>query len=358
MLKLIIRILFLSVFFSNVQGQNRLVKFDDQRITYSGRTGFKTDAAELSWPGASVKVNFQGTGIAAVLKDQDTSNYYNVILDGMVVRKIHTDTSRKSYVLAKNLSAGKHTLELFKRTEWDKGKTWFYGFMPIKTASLLPASKRQKRKIEFYGNSITCGYATEDFKNDSPAGYYEDNYVSYAAITARHFDAQYYCIAKSGIGVLVSWFPLIMPEMYDRLDATDSTSKWDFTKYTPDLVVINLFQNDAWLTQRPDFPEFKHRFGTTAPSAETIILAYKNMVQNIRSKYPKAQIICALGSMDATQKGSPWPGYIEQAVQQLNDDKIYTHFFPYKNTPGHPKVAEQQAMADDLIAFIDQKIKW
>lgn len=81
-------------------------------------------------------------------------------------------------------------------------------------------------------------------------------------------------------------------------------------------------------------------------------------MQNIRSKYPKAQIICALGNMDATQKGSPWPGYIVKAVQQLNDSKIYTHFFPYKNTPGHPKVPEQKQMADNLIAYIDKNIKW
>lgn len=358
MFKSVAFLLFLSVFFVCAKAQNKLIKFNDQRITYSGRTNFKANAAELSWPGASVKINFTGTGIGAVLKDQDTSNYYNVILDGKVISKIHPDTTRKNYVLAADLSAGKHTLELFKRTEWDKGKTWFYGFMPIKEASLLPASKLQKRKIEFYGNSITCGYATEDLKSDSPIGYFENNYVSYAAITARHFNAQYSCIAKSGIGVLVSWFPLIMPEMYDRLDATDSTSKWDFAKYTPDLVVINLFQNDAWITQKTDHPEFKHRFGSKAPSADSIVQTYNKFVQNIRSKYPKAQIICTLGSMDATQKGLPWPGYIEKAVQQLNDRKIYTHFFPFKNTPGHPKVAEQQAMADDLIAYIDKNIKW
>jgi hypothetical protein len=56
---------------------------------------------------------------------------------------------------------------------------------------------------------------------------------------------------------MLSWFPLIMPEMYDRADPTDSTSKWDFSKYTPDVVVINLFQNDSWLARRHDFPEFK-----------------------------------------------------------------------------------------------------
>jgi hypothetical protein len=338
--------------------KQKLVAFNDARITYSGRTLYQPDAAVLQWPGASVKINFNGTGMAVVLKDQDTSNYYNVILDNQVIARIHPDTAKKTYQLATGLSKGKHTLELFKRTEWDKGKTMFYGFMPVKEASVLPASALPQRKIEFYGNSITCGYATEDLHNDSSIGFFENNYVSYAAITARHFNAQYSCIAKSGIGVLVSWFPLIMPEMYDRLDPTDSTSKWDFSKYTPDLVVINLFQNDAWITQKPDNAEFKHRFGTKAPSAAEIVLAYKTLVQNIRSKNPNAKIICALGSMDATQTGSPWPGYIEEAVKQLHDQKIYTHFFPYKNTPGHPKVLEQKQMADDLIAYIDQNIKW
>lgn len=358
MIRFFFTILFLSAFFLNAEAQKKLIKFNDPRITYEGRTIYQAEAAVLSWPGASVKINFTGSGISAVLKDQDTSNYYQIILDEKPVGILHPDTSKKVYQLVSNLSNRKHSVELFKRTEWDKGKTQFYGFMPIKGASALPASKLPKRKIEFYGNSITCGYATEDHKDDSPIGYFENNYLSYAAITARHFDAQYSCIAKSGIGILISWFPLIMPEMYDRLDATDSTSKWDFAKYTPDVVVINLFQNDSWLTQRPDFPEFKHQFGTKAPSAEQIVLAYKNFVQNIRSKYPKAKIICTLGSMDATKTGSPWPGYVEKAVKELNDDKIYTHFFPYKNTAGHPKVAEQKEMADSLIAFIDQHIKW
>jgi hypothetical protein len=62
--------------------------------------------------------------------------------------------------------------------------------------------------------------------------------------------------------------------------------------------------------------------------------------------------------MDATREGSPWPGYIKSAAEQLKDEQIYTHFFPYKNTPGHPDVAEQQAMADSLIRFIDSKVGW
>jgi hypothetical protein len=149
-----------------------------------------------------------------------------------------------------------------------------------------------------------------------------------------------------------------MPDIYDRTDPTDPTSKWDFSKYTPDIVVINLFQNDSWIVNMPNHEMFKHYFGTKAPDEATIINAYKNFVSTIRSKYPNASIICALGSMDATREGSVWPGYIQKAVDQLSDRKIYTHFFPFKNTGGHPNVAEQKVMADDLIGFIEKNIGW
>jgi hypothetical protein len=149
-----------------------------------------------------------------------------------------------------------------------------------------------------------------------------------------------------------------MPEMYDRLDGGDPGSKWDFSKYRPDLVVINLFQNDCWLVKIPTHDQFKARFGATAPTDGQLIAAYRAFVSSVRNKYPAAKIICALGSMDATRSGAPWPGYIEKAVSELNDPNVLTHFFPYKGTPGHPSAREQQAMADDLIAFIEKNIKW
>ncbi len=339
--------------------QTKLLSPNSPELYYQGRISRTADAAALTWSGSSVTVHFKGTAIAAILQDTDTANYYNVIVDGKEPFKIHTETSKKTYALATDLPDGNHTVQLFKRTEWTKGKTWFYGFEVPSSTKLLPPVAAPKRKIEFYGNSITCGYAIEDSSgNDSGKGYFENNYRSYAAVTARHFNAQYSCIARSGIGIMVSWFPQIMPEMYNLTEGGDSTSTWDFSQYTPDVVVVNLFQNDSWIVKLPKNKEFKHRFDTTAPSEKTIIESYRNFVKTIRSKYPKARIICALGSMDATKKGSPWPGYVERAVQQLHDLKIYTLFFDYKGTAGHPNVAEQQIMANSLIGFIKKKIKW
>jgi hypothetical protein len=351
---------YLVVLLSSISGcsQHLFIPFQDKHISYQGRIAFRKDAAELSWPGTSVTINFQGTGISAQVKDGDTSNYYNVIIDNDSIYKIHFDTLKKTYSLASHLPNGKHSIQLFKRTEWDKGKTWFYGFESDENIKLLEPAKLPKRKIEFYGNSITCGYAIEDTVNDSYVGYYENCYDAYAAITARYFNAQYNLIAKSGIGITISWFPLLMTDMYDRLDPTDPGSKWDFSKYVPDVVIINLLQNDCWLVNKPDYEQFKNRFGKTAPGEEYIVQAYKNFVQSARNKYPKSQIICMLGNMDITRKGSPWPGYVQKAIALLNDKKIFGFFVPYKETPGHPKAEEQKRLAQSLIQFINENIKW
>lgn len=351
--------LVLCVCGGGVAGQTKFVSFGDSAISYEGRVAFGDEAAALAWSGSSATVWFRGSSISAVLKDRDTANFYNVIVDDKVVAKINTDSSKRTYVLASGLGKGTHKVQLFKRTEWDKGTTLFYGFEVKANATVLPRHPKPARKIEFYGNSITCGYAVEDTRGkDSGDGYFENNYVTYAALTARHFNAQYSCIGKSGIGMTISWFPLIMSEMFDRLDPNDAASKWDFSKYTPDVVVINLFQNDSWLVNMPTHGQFKARFGTQAPGEDFLVTAYADFLADIREKYPNAQIICALGNMDAMREGSLWPGYVDKAVVRLADPKIYSHFFKYKNTPGHPSVSEQQMMADDLIAFIEQTIKW
>lgn len=341
--------------------QELIIAYTNPLIEYSGRidtTG--SDGADLYWSGTSVKINFEGASIRALLEDARGDNYYNVIIDDTFVLMIKPGTVKKYYKLASDLTKGKHSAEIFRRTEWDRGKTTFYGFKIQGDGKILPKTPPKKRKIEFYGNSVTAGYAVEDYSgNDSPAGTLTNNYLSYAAVTARYFDAEYRCICKSGIGIMISYhMTLIMPELYNRLVPDDPASKWDFSAYVPDIVVINLFQNDFSLLNEPERDEFKVRFGTTQPTDDFIVNSYQNFVSDIRNHYPQAHIICALGSMDVTKKGSKWPGFIKEAVGNLNDSLIYTHFFPYKNTPGHPNIEEQKEMANSLIQFINEHIEW
>jgi hypothetical protein len=330
----------------------------DAHIQYQGRVGMRQSGpAEIYWPGSSVALRFKGTGLQAVLRDERGYNHFNIIIDDSLVRTIRIDTVKRSYTLAADLSDKEHTIELSKRADWFRGKTWFYGFEATAGTRLrrLPAKKRM---IEFYGNSITVGAAVEDFHGDSGDSTYTNNYRSYASITARHFNAGYSCIASSGIGLMVSWGSLIMPDIWDLLDPADSTSKWSFAGKQPDVVVVNLLQNDYALFGLPDHPQFKKRFGKQAPGKDSVVRVYAGFVSRIRQHYPGAWIVCALGPMDAVSPGSPWPGYIEEAVASLHDEKILTHFFPYLNKPGHPKIADQQQMADALIDLIRRRVGW
>ena len=108
----------------------------------------------------------------------------------------------------------------------------------------------------------------------------------------------------------------------------------------------------------PDHPSFVQRFGKEPPNENQIICAYTSFISDLRKVYPEANIICALGSMDATMEGSKWPGYVKSAVQNLNDDKMFLISFDFINKPGHPRVVDNKVMAQRLIEFIENNLDW
>lgn len=350
-------ILFISITACN--STETFVPNTSQQIHYMGRIVQSDSISTFYWSGTSAQINFEGTSVKALMQDENGDNYYNVIIDQDSVIILRTTAEKKLYTLAKNLKPGKHSIKLFRRTEYPLGKTDFYGFELNAGAKLLNPDPISEKKIEFYGNSITCGYGVEDYSGkDRPDSIYTNNYFSYAALTARHYNAEYNCISKSGIGIMVSWFPYIMDDIYDNLIPLNTTVKWDFSKFTPDIVVVHLLQNDSWIVNMPEHDSFKKYFGTQKPDEEFIIEAYKAFILKLRNKYPSAQIICSMGGMDATREGSSWPGYVEEAVRRMKDDKIFTYFMPFKNTGGHPNIEEQQVMSEGLIKFIDENIQW
>lgn len=353
-------LLFISAIFAGCNNsKTNFISFKNSNIQYTGRINLNQDsAAIIYWPGSSIKIRFKGTGLKVLLKDSKGENYFNVILDYDSIFILSPDTIKTVYNLVSNIQDKEHIVEIFKRTEWDKGSTQFYGFELSNSSKLLNPTPISNKTIEFFGNSITAGYANSDTTNDNPDGLFTNNYLAYGAITARHYNANYYCTAKGGIGIMISWFPLIMNEMYNRLNPEDSSSIWDFSKISPNIIVINLFQNDSWLVNMPEHPEFKAKFGTNKPDKELIIRKYKEFVQKVRNIYPKAKIICTLGSMDATLEGSEWPKYIKKAVIQIDDPNIFTHFFPYINKDDHPKIKDHQIMSESLIKFIDENELW
>ncbi|MDN4501434.1 SGNH/GDSL hydrolase family protein [Alteromonadaceae bacterium BrNp21-10] len=337
-----------------------LISPANDNIIYTGRIDMSDKSApSLSWPGSSIKANFSGSQLSIILDDELGKNFFNVIIDGNDVYPyvIEANKGQQTYWISDTLVDGPHSVEIYKRTEGEEGATTFKGLLLSENGKLLEKPKRPQRRIEIYGDSITSGMGNEGAYNGADHLLSEkNNYLAYGAITARALNAELHTISQSGIGIMISWFPFIMPQFYDQVSAVgDNDSKWDFSQWTPDVVVINLFQNDSWLVDR-------EKRLKPMPNEEQRIAAYIDFVRTIRGKYPDAQIICALGSMDATREGSAWPGYIQSAVVKMQttlaDDKLSTLFFDFNDYGQHPRVIQHQRNAEKLTTFIQQKMNW
>ena len=110
-----------SVLLISCSDKNELiVSASNAAIEYSGRTNRPSEeSVRLNWPGSSIRINFEGASIAALLQDESGDNYYNVILDNDSLFILRPQTIKQHQVLASNLSKGPHTIEIFRRTEWD-----------------------------------------------------------------------------------------------------------------------------------------------------------------------------------------------------------------------------------------------
>jgi len=353
----IILLVILAFVFHNKAFAFEIIKADNPNFQYTGRIDFTIpDKPVIYWPGSYIKANFEGSFLIINLEDETGESFYNVFIDNDYENPYLIDCrlGNQIYLISTTLADTVHSLEIFRRTESNSGPTKFLGVYLDDGKTLLPPPTRPSRKILFYGDSITCGLGNEAPDYDDLGDMSEENnFLAYGAIASRTLEADYMCVAKSGIGLMISWFPLIMPNYYYRLDPDDANSIWDFDEFVPDVVSINILQNDSWLINNLH----------PVPDSSERVEAYATFLRTIRSKHPNAFIVCSLGSMDATQEGSPWPGYISSAVEKLTiedaDSNIGTFFFPFDPSwTYHPRVRHHLEMGDNLANYIKDEMGW
>lgn len=327
-------------------------------IEYTGRIDFSDSLApQFSYSGVSIRAEFDGTSISAILDDDTGGNYYNVLVDGQVHSVIRVTKGKKEYVLAEGLEDTAHELELFKRTELTFGKTKFYGFTIDEGKTLLEISNTRNLFIEYIGNSITCGYGNEGADNDEFLAETENHFMTYAAVNSRNFNARHMAVSRSGIGIYRNYDgPTTgnddcMPNLYTNIFLYDDTPRYDFA-VQPDLICINLGTND---------------FSTAGGDSALYVSNYLRLIDTLQTKYNNPDIICLLGSMMGGSILSEVRGYLQFVANSANSrGKGSVNFFEMSEQTGdlgigvhyHPTVAQHLENAGELTEYIKTLKGW
>lgn len=305
----------------------------------------------FAWSGTGVIAKFDGTEVSARLAG---GQQYTVVVDGEVTHSKLTAMDGAN-ALAMGLDAGEHTVELYRRTEANQGVSTFMGF-DFGGGTLL-APPLPTRRLEFIGDSITCGYGNEG--PDMNCGFTpdtENHYITYAALTARALGAEVSTVAWSGKGVVCNYGDAAdscqnpLPTYYDRTLPDEASSKWDFSRFVPDAVVVNLGTNDFSTTQDPSQMEFES--------------AYAALLERVRAAYPNAYILCTNGPLLSGNDLNTVTDYIDDVITTLGDAKVSRFdIAPQDGSDGygcdwHPSAARHEKMAMTVTAAIKSKLGW
>lgn len=334
---------------------------DDPLLQYMGRIDWDNPKAPVFvYPCTNVKFRFRGSAVAVQVSNIHSyyENSIGVILDGVQQKIILPEEGSSQITIGEKLPDQVHELLLFKRMDCCHHFE-FRGICLPEDGCLLPLEEKPKRRMEFYGDSVTAGEVCEleDYcgKADPPHnGQYSNSFYSYAWYTARMLNAQIHDVAQGGIALLpgTGYYcaPALlgMEQVYDKIQSNPSLGapkQWDFSLYTPHVVVVAIGQND-------NHPEDIMEPGIDNEKALRWRNHYLAFVLRFRELYPRATIILATTILNHHQN---WDLAIDAVCGALHDPKI--HHFLYSNngcgTPGHIRISEAEKMARELSAFIE-----
>lgn len=331
------------------------VAADDPHIKYTGRFDFSDPKApRCAWSASAVTLKFQGTAINVEMSGSRTTRW-QVLVDGQPTSILINNGDLQLFSLAKDLPKGQHTVTLLKRTEANLGVGKITGFQLSEGAELLPVESAA-RGIEVIGDSISAGFGNESkSQHEKFSPETENANIAYGALAARALQAEYVCVAWSGKTL---WPKNTITELYDRVIPQETKSQWDFSRWRPQVVVINLGTNDV-LQGTPDEKEW--------------VAAYQAFIGRIRRNYPEAYILCAISPMLNDQFSKTKDArsaiirYVDRVVKECRDAgdaKVAKLEFPAQTgefgfgAGWHPSSGQHEAMAEVLKKAIGEKLGW
>ena len=279
----------------------------EKTVTMLGRTCLYEEICWCGLSGSGISFEFTGRKLSIVLAGDDSTT--DNVTEGFARVGIYVNGAR---IVDTMLKEPEQTIDIFDRKAEQTAQIRVIklsectmstmGIKEILTdGSIAPVPERE-HKIEFIGDSITCGYGVDledpetDFHTDT-----EDVTKAYAYKTAQKLQADYSIVSYSGYGICSGYTEGDEPFLHQRVPAYYesvgfsyarpqgklylSQVSWDFHQFEPQLIVLNLGTNDNAYCR--GIKERESLYETE----------YIKFLKLIRKNNKKAKILCVLGIM-------------------------------------------------------------
>lgn len=357
------------------RGTGHWVPFDatDPRVIETGRFT-RTEEGGLTFHYAGSQVHFRTASRHIAFDAENVSDRRGLVSFGMRVGGspeivIPIPRGRNRVVATIGLPEGEKEITFYRRSDnWD-GPATIHQILLDSSSALLAGPARPTRRMECYGDSVTAGGGADaagyEGLADSCVGLWgaedmlNNGSHSYAAMAARALDAEAHLLGIGGLAVLDGTGYHDGPEnmlgwetTWDKISPLrEGLQPWDFSQFRPHLVTVALGQNDG---------------STLAPGDEPVPdrwkARYREILEKLLNVHPDAAFLLFTTVLCHDLK---WDRAIAEAAQDLARTyparKIEFLAFTRAGmgTPGHPRFAEQEEMAAELVAkIVSMELPW
>lgn len=353
--------------------QTQLFKATEQHVKIIGRTHYYNDVLWLALSGGGVEFSFHGKKAAVTIKGDAIAVTGNnlarigISVNGIRVIDDQVDQPLKTYTVFESDTEQNVTVRIIKLSEAAMSTVGIHE-IHVEAADGIKPTLPNLHTIEFIGDSITCGYGVDDeHEQHSFSTATEDVTKTYAYLTAEQLQADYSMVSYSGYGIISGYTENdqkltthLLPDYYENVGKSEGRFEdcllpqdlpWDFSKFTPDLIVINLGTNDDSYTKEDNSRQTEY--------AEQ----YALFLKRVRRNNPRSLFLCTLGIM-----GDRLYPYVEQAVkqytQETGDNNISAMKFEVQvaadgyAADAHPSQATHRKAADKLTVHIKELMNW
>ncbi len=341
----------------------KLIMPNDPMIQYVGRIDDE-DPTAYGFEFVATGLRIRVTGGVLKVCINNRTNYWQsrlgVVVDGQLHAALLPENGEAVIDLSEFLHGGENTVHIFKRQDSSHAFT-FHGLIIAEDGQLLPPPERPARRMEVYGDSVSAGEVSEaeEYRGKPDPqhnGEYSNVWWSYSWLTARKLGAELHDIAQGGIALLDKTGYFNGPDYVGMLSSYDKVrynpcygqvKPWNFTRYTPHVVVLAIGQNDA---NPVNIMEQDYE----GEAARLWRGKYAEWIRSLREKYPKATFVLTTTILNHHER---WDKAIDAVCSELRKTDGRIHHFLYSNngcgTPGHIRASEAEIMAQELSGFIE-----